>query len=105
MKKLIYDIETVDFEELRKLQNNRMKIVGDKILIIPDDGISEHKRMNGNIRIFTEEHKRKLSEAHKGKKMNKHWKLSEETKQKISEAKKGNKANLGKHWKWKKKDN
>ena len=41
--------------------------------------------------IFTEEHKRKLREARKGKSPNKGktWNLSEETKSKMSEASKG----------------
>lgn len=60
---------------------------------------------------FSEESKRKMSEAKKGKKISeehrkklsdamkgKHWKLSEETKKKISEAKKGKPTwNKGKH--------
>jgi hypothetical protein len=42
---------------------------------------------------FTEEHKRKMSEAHKGKK------LSEEQKRRLSEINKGNQYTKGKHWK------
>lgn len=42
---------------------------------------------------FSEEHKKKISEAHKGKK------LSEEHKKKLSNAKKGNQYVKGKHWK------
>lgn len=48
---------------------------------------------------FSEETKRKMSEAMKGNKSKTGQKLSSETKQKISEALKGNKSKTGKHWK------
>jgi very-short-patch-repair endonuclease len=49
--------------------------------------------------IFTEEHKRKLSESHKGIKYVNRKKISEEDKLKLSEAHKGIKNTLGKTWK------
>ena len=77
---------------------------------------SEHKSLHQKGKQFSEEHKNKLSEAHKGKpspNKGKHFseehkkklseakkgkKFSEETKKKIGEANKGNKYHLGKHW-------
>lgn len=50
---------------------------------------------------FTEERKRKISEALKGNKNAAGCRgkvLSEETKRKIGEAQRGNKSNLGKHY-------
>ena len=47
--------------------------------------------------IYTKEHRERISKSMTGK----HWKLSEETKRKMSEAKKGKmpKSMTGKHWK------
>ena len=59
---------------------------------------SEHAKIHSNGKILSEETKRKMSEAKKGKKHPLYGKqLSEETKRKMSEAKKGNKNMLGKH--------
>lgn len=57
---------------------------------------SEHHSLHNKGKkcgSFTEEHKRKMSEAHKGKK------LSEEQKRRLSEINKGNQYTKGKHWK------
>jgi len=53
--------------------------------------MSEAAKGNKNMlgRVFTEEHRRKLSESHKG------YKVLEETKAKIGAASKGNKYRLG----------
>lgn len=60
------------------------------IFMRKEDHMSLHNK--GKRRHFSEEHKRKISEAHKGKP------FSEEHKRKISEANKGeNNSNYGKH--------
>lgn len=53
---------------------------------------SEHSELHNKGKQFSDEHKKKLSEAHKGKPAwNKGKSTSEETKKKMSEAKKGKK--------------
>lgn len=68
---------------------------------------SEHTRLHKTGVTYSEDIKKKLSDAHKGKTLSEETKkkmseakknMSEDTKKKIGEAMKGNKYNLGKHW-------
>ena len=68
---------------------------------------SEHDILHKKGKKFSEEHKKKLSEAHKGKKRSEETRkkiaeakknISEETRKKIAEAKKGNTATKGMRW-------
>ena len=68
---------------------------------------SEHDILHKKGKHFSEEHKNKLSEAHKGKQLSEETRnkmseakknMSEETRKKISEANKGNKNVRGTRW-------
>ena len=68
---------------------------------------SEHDILHKKGKSLSEEHKKKLSEAHKGKKRSEETRkkiaeakknISEETRKKMSEAKKGNTATKGMCW-------
>lgn len=76
---------------------------------------SEHRRLHNIGKTYSDETRKKMSEAAKGKKKKpfseehrkhlsesgkgRHYKLSEETKKRISEARKGVPTCTGKHWK------
>ena len=68
---------------------------------------SEHDILHKKGKSLSEEHRKKLSEAHKGKKRSEETRkkiaeakknISEETRKKIAEAKKGNTATKGMRW-------